>query len=135
MANKATRFNRRMSMASAVFAIILLGCVFGMLYFSFQNVKEKDKIIPNMYSLRFDSGFCDSVTVAINDSVVFTGIANDTLFIGADGNNVQNMIMVEDKTESLSLNQDLPQEPSAVVISKNKKLEIQTMKILAPGTN
>lgn len=133
MSNRATRFNRRMSAASAVFAIILLGCVFGMLYYSFQNQKQTDKTIPNMYSVRFDTGFADSVTVAINDSVVFEGIANDTLFVGADGNNMQNMISIDDHSIGKSLNQDLPAEPSAVIISGKEKIKIETQRIMAPG--
>lgn len=132
MANRATRFNRKMTMASAVFAIILLGCVFGMLYFAFQNVKEKDKVIKNLYSLRFDQGFTDSLTIAVNDSVVFSGIASDTLFMGIDGYNRQNMISIEDHSDGQSLNADLPFEPSAVIVSKKDKLSIETMKIMAP---
>ncbi len=122
-----------MTAASAVFAIILLGCVFGMLYYSFQNRKQTDKIIPNMYSVRFDNGFADSVTVAINDSVVFDGIASDTLFVGADGNNIQNMISVDDHSIGKSLNQDLPVEPSAIIISGKESIKIDTQRIMAPG--
>jgi hypothetical protein len=134
MSNKATRFNRKMSMASAVFAIILLGCVFGMLYYSFQNVKEKSKTIKNLYSIRFDKGLNDSLSVAVNDSVVFTGITNDTVFVAADGDNKQNMISIEDFTTKQSLNSDLPAERSAVVISGNNgKLAVETMKVMGPG--
>jgi len=134
MSNKATRFNRKMTMASAVFAIILLGCVFGMLYYSFQNVKEKSKTIKNLYSIRFDKGLNDSLTVAVNDSVVFSGISNDTLFVTADGDNKQNMISVEDFTTKQSLNSNLPAERSAVIIScNNGKLAVETMKVMGPG--
>ncbi len=132
MSNRATRFNRKMTMASAVFAIILLGCVFGMLYYSFQNVREKDKKIPNLYSIRFDAGFTDSVSVAVNDSVVFTGMPTDTTFVGADGNNKQNMLSVEDFTTNETAHFDLPLEPSAVVVDHDKKLTIQTFKIMTP---
>jgi len=134
MSNKATRFNRKMTMASAVFAIILLGCVFGMLYYSFQNVKEKSKTIKNLYSIRFDKGLNDSLSVAVNDSVVFSGISNDSLFVTADGDNKQNMISVEDFTTKQSLNSNLPAERSAVIIScNNGKLAVETMKVMGPG--
>ena len=134
MSNKATRFNRKMTMASAVFAIILLGCVFGMLYYSFQNVKDKSKTIKNLYSIRFDKGLTDSLSVAVNDSVVFTGITNDTVFVAADGDNKQNMISVEDFTTKQSLNSNLPAERSAVIIScNNGKLAVETMKVMGPG--
>jgi len=132
VANRATRFNRKMTMASAVFAIILLGCVFGMLYFAFQNVKEKDRVINNLYSLRFDQGFTDSLTIAVNDSVVFEGIASDTIFMGVDGYNRQNMISIEDHTDGQTLNADLPLEPSAIIVAKKEKLSIETIKIMAP---
>ena len=122
-----------MTAASAVFAIILLGCVFGMLYYSFQNQKQKDKTIPNMYNVRFDADFTDSVTVAVNDSVVYEGTANDTIFVGADGNNIQNMISVDDHSIGKSLNQDLPVEPSAIIISGKENIKIETQRIMAPG--
>ena len=123
-----------MTMASAVFAIILLGCVFGMLYYAFQNVKDNTKTIKNLYSIRFDKDFNDSVAVAVNDSVVFAGITNDTLFVAADGNNKQNMLSIEDFTNKQTLNSDLPAERSAVIISNNNgKLSVETMKVMGPG--
>lgn len=38
---KATKFNRRMMWGMMAMAVILLGTVFGMYYWSMQNVKDK----------------------------------------------------------------------------------------------
>lgn len=130
--SKASRFNRQMMTGMGFFAIILFGCVFAMLYYSFQNVSDK-RVVKDYYAIAFDKSICnDSVTIAVNDSVIFSGIATDTAFIRADGNTEQNMLSVTDITNSKTLNTDLPLEPSSVRIFNDTKLRIETSKILAP---
>lgn len=130
--SKASRFNRQMMTGMGFFAIILFGCVFAMLYYSFQNVSDK-RIINDYYAITFDNSICnDSVAVAVNDSILFSGIAADSVFIRADGNTEQNMLSVTDLTDSCTLNTDLPLEPSSVRIFNDGKLRIETTKVLAP---
>ncbi len=131
MSRKAAKFNKQMMSGVAVFAVLLLGCVFGMLYYSFRNVEDK-RVINNLYSVRFEKGMTDSVEVAVNDSVLFKGIANDTVFLRANGNPSQNMISVNDITTGETCNQNLPVEPTSVVVSRKEKLKVDVAKVMAP---
>ena len=131
MSKKAAKFNRQMMGGMGVFAILLLGCVFGMLYYSFRNVEDK-QVINNLYGVRFVKGMNDSVEVAVNDSVLFRGIAHDTLFLKGNGNTRQNMITVSDLTTGETVNENLPVEPTSVIVSRDKKLKIETTKVMAP---
>lgn len=131
ISSKAAKFNRQMMGGMAIFAVLLLGCVFGMLYYSFRNVEDK-RVIKNLYSVRFDKGLKDSVEVAVNDSVLFKGIANDTLFLSANGSPSQNMISVSDITTGETCNENLAVEPTMVVVSRNDKLKIEAVKVMAP---
>ena len=129
--SKASRFNRQMMTGMGFFAIILLGCVFGMLYYSFQNVSDT-RIVKDYYGLTFDKSIHnDSVSVAVNDSVLFEGIASDTVFVRSDGNMEQNMLSVTDLTTSQTLNADLPLEPSSILVYKDSRIRIKTTKVLA----
>ena len=129
--SKATQFNRRMMSGMAVFAVILLACVFTMLYFSFQNVEDKH-VVKNLYSIRFAPGLTDSLEVAVNDSVYFRGLVSDTLMVGADGSAGQNMLSVSDLTTGETYNLDLPFEPTMAVVSRIDRLSVETTKMMAP---
>lgn len=129
--SKATKFNRQMMSGMAVFAIILLACVFSMLYFSFQNVEDKH-VVKNLYSIRFAPGLTDSMEVVVNDSVLFTGTVSDTLMVSGDGIAGQNMLSVSDLTSGETFNIDLPMEPTMAVVSKDDKLKVETTKMMAP---
>lgn len=131
ISSKAAKFNKQMMGGMAIFAVLLLGCVFGMLYYSFRNVEDK-RVIKNLYSVRFDKGMTDSVEVAVNDSVLFKGIASDTLFLSANGNPSQNMISVSDITTGETCNENLAVEPTMVVVSRKDKLKIKATKVMAP---
>lgn len=131
MSKKAARFNRQMMSGMAVFAILLLGCVFGMLYYSFRNVEDK-RTIKNLYSVRFDKEMTDSVEVALNDSVLFKGVASDSLFLRGNGNTSQNMISVHDLTTGETCNENLPVEPTSVLVSRKDKLKVTSTKVMAP---
>lgn len=131
MSKKAARFNRQMMSGMAVFAILLLACVFGMLYYSFRNMDDR-RVIANLYAVRFATGMTDSVEVAVNDSVLFKGVASDTLFLQGNGNPTQNMISVSDLTTGETCNENLPVEPTAVVISADDGLKVSTAKVMAP---
>lgn len=114
-----------------VFAVLLLGCVFGMLYYSFRNVEDK-RTIKDLYGVRFEKGMTDSVEVAVNDSVLFSGVANDTLFLHGNGNTSQNMISVSDLTTGETVNENLPVEPTSVLVSRNDRLKMTVTKVMAP---
>lgn len=129
--SKATKFNRHMMGGMAVFAILLLAMVFGMLYYSFQNHEDK-RVIKNMYNIRFASETPDSFAVSVNDSLIFNGVPSDTLFLDADGFPSQNMISVSDLKSGKTVNQNLPVEPTSVIINTEGQLSITTMRILAP---
>lgn len=129
--SKATKFNRQMMSGMAVFAIILLACVFSMLYFSFQNVEDKH-VVKNLYSIRFAPGLTDSMEVVVNDSVLFTGTVSDTLMVSGDGIAGQNMLSVSDLTSGETFNIDLPMEPTMAMVSKDDKLKVETTKMMAP---
>ena len=131
VSSKAAKFNKQMMGGMAIFAVLLLGCVFGMLYYSFRNVEDK-RVIKNLYSVRFDKGMTDSVEVAVNDSVLFKGIASDTLFLSANGSPSQNMISVSDITTGETCNENLAVEPTMVVVSRNDKLKVEAVKVMAP---
>ena len=131
MSRKAAKFNKQMMSGMAVFAVLLLGCVFGMLYYSFRNVEDK-RVISNLYSVRFEKGMTDSVEVVVNDSVLFKGIANDTVFLRANGIPSQNMISISDITTGETCNQNLPVEPTSVVVSRKEKLTVEVAKVMAP---
>ena len=60
ISSKAAKFNKQMMGGMAIFAVLLLGGVVGMLYYSFRNVEDK-RVIKNLYSVRFDKGMTDSV--------------------------------------------------------------------------
>ena len=129
MSKKAAKFNRQMMSGMAVFAILLLACVFGLLYYSFQNVEDK-RVIVNLYGVRFAQGMTDSVEIAINDSVLFKGVASDSLFLRGNGNPKQNMISVNDITTGETQNVNLPLETTVVTVSRKDKLHIKTDKVM-----
>ena len=119
--SKATRFNRQMLAGTGIFAIILLACVFGMLYYSFQN-HEDTRPVSNLYSIQFAKGFSDSVKVVVNDS----------LLIAADGDPRQNMISVSDITSGETFNKDLPVEPTVVRVGNEGGLNVETSRMMSP---
>ncbi len=116
----------------AVFAVLLLGCVFGLLYYSFRNVEDK-RVIKDLYGVRFEKGMTDSVEVAVNDSVLFCGAANDTLFLRGNGNAVQNMLSVHDLTTGETVNENLPVEPTSVIVSPKEKLKVNRIRVMSPA--
>ena len=116
---------------TGIFAIILLACVFGMLYYSFQN-HEDTRPVSNLYSIQFAKGFSDSVKVVVNDSVLFCGKASDSLLIAADGDPRQNMISVSDITIGETFNKDLPVEPTVVRVGNEGGLNVETSRMMSP---
>ena len=63
--NKATRLNRYMMFGTLFLGILVLGCVFGFLYFALFN-KESNPFVQQPQQ----EGMADSIMLIVNDSTL-----------------------------------------------------------------
>lgn len=116
--NKATRLNKTMLFGTVIMGIIVLGCVFGMLYLSFDKTMYADSS-SERYSITFgEQALGDSMAISLNGTLLFSGTASSDTVISADVSPEQNMLSVSDLSDNESLNSDIPCEPVKIVVNK-----------------
>jgi len=121
--NRASRSNMAFLKITMALGILLLVVVSLLWYLAFKNSKSTEGYaIYYSYSIGFsDSMEGDSVSVVVNDSVVYDGIvenANETV-CKAGGNNAGNMITAHDYSSDKTYNSNLPFNDAKITISKD----------------
>ena len=121
--NKAARTNKNFLTATMLLAIVVLGSVSILWYVAFSNEKEKkDLIEKEKYEIHINSTLIgDSIGIMLNGSTLFFGTitTSDTLVKRNNGNPTGNMISVADAKTGNTINEDLPDNPSVIDISKD----------------
>lgn len=118
--SKASRLNKAMMFGMIIMAIIVFGCVFAMLYLSYDNTEEQSEK-QDLYSISFDESLNgDSIIISINDSIVFHDIATNDTTVSASGYSEQNMISISDISDGTTINENLPTESLSLDINKNE---------------
>ncbi|MCM1311983.1 MAG: hypothetical protein NC206_02975 [Bacteroides sp.] len=129
--SKASKINRGLLFGMMFLAVIVFGCVFAMLYVSFEKTDIEARV-TSFYEVSISRDFGgDSLLVFINDSMVFTGtvpsgMEKDTvLHAGGSVGEIQ-MMSVADLSTGESLNENLPKEPSKIFVEKPEGISIRT---------
>ena len=121
--NKAARTNKNFLTATMLLAIVVLGSVSILWYVAFSNEKEKKGLIEKeKYEIHINSTLIgDSIGIMLNGSTLFFGTItpSDTLAKRNNGNPTGNMISVADARTGNTINEDLPDNPSVIDISKD----------------
>lgn len=121
--NKATRTNKNFLTATMLLAIVVLGSVSILWYVAFSNEKENKGLIEKeKYEIHISSTLIgDSIGIMLNGSTLFFGTItpSDTLVMRNNGNSTGNMISVADAKTGNTINEDLPDNPSVINISKD----------------
>jgi hypothetical protein len=121
--NKAARTNKNFLTATMLLAIVVLGSVSILWYVAFSNEKEKkDLIEKEKYEIHINSTLIgDSIGIMLNGSTLFFGTitSSDTQVKRNNGNPTGNMISVADAKTGNTINEDLPDNPSVIDISKD----------------
>lgn len=121
--NKAARTNKNFLTATMLLAIVVLGSVSILWYVAFSNEKENKGLIEKeKYEIHISSTLIgDSIGIMLNGSTLFFGTItpSDTLVKRNNGNSTGNMISVADAKTGNTINEDLPDNPSVIDISKD----------------
>lgn len=121
--NKAARTNKNFLTATMLLAIVVLGSVSILWYVAFSNEKENKGLIEKeKYEIHISSTLIgDSIGIMLNGSTLFFGTitSSDTLVKRNNGNPTGNMISVADAKTGNTINEDLPDNPSVIDISKD----------------
>lgn len=121
--NKAARTNKNFLTATMLLAIVVLGSVSILWYVAFCNEKEKKGLIEKeKYEIHISRTLIgDSIGIMLNGSTLFFGTitSSDTLVKRNNGNPTGNMISVADAKTGNTINEDLPDNPSVIDISKD----------------
>lgn len=121
--NKAARTNKNFLTATMLLAIVVLGSVSILWYVAFSNEKEKKGLIEKeKYEIHISRTLIgDSIGIMLNGSTLFFGTitSSDTLVKRNNGNPTGNMISVADAKTGNTINEDLPDNPSVIDISKD----------------
>lgn len=121
--NKAARTNKNFLTATMLLAIVVLGSVSILWYVAFSNEKENKGLIEKeKYEIHISSTLIgDSIGIMLNGSTLFFGTitSSDTLVKRNNGNSTGNMISVADAKTGNTINEDLPDNPSVIDISKD----------------
>lgn len=120
---RASRQNKNFLAVTMVIGFILLLAVITLWTIAFNNEKAK-KALQNRdkYTVAFDNTLAgDSIFVAINDSLAYAGrvSVDDTTKISLKGNDVFNMLSIADAVTGKTVNENLPEEPSALIVGKD----------------
>ncbi len=120
---RASRQNKNFLAVTMVIGFILLLAVITLWTIAFNNEKAK-KALQNRdkYTVAFDNTLAgDSIFVAINDSLAYAGrvSVDDTTKISLKGNDVFNMLSIADALTGKTTNENLPDEPSDLIIGKD----------------
>lgn len=121
--NKAARTNKNFLTATMLLAIVVLGSVSILWYVAFSNEKENKGLIEKeKYEIHISRTLIgDSIGIMLNGSTLFFGTitSSDTLVKRNNGNPTGNMISVADAKTGYTINEDLPDNPSVIDISKD----------------
>lgn len=121
--NKAARTNKNFLTATMLLAIVVLGSVSILWYVAFSNEKENKGLIEKeKYEIHISRTLIgDSIGIMLNGSTLFFGTitSSDTLVKRNNGNPTGNMISVADAKTGNTINEDLPDNPSVIDISKD----------------
>lgn len=121
--NKAARTNKNFLTATMLLAIVVLGSVSILWYVAFSNEKENKGLIEKeKYEIHISRTLIgDSIGIMLNGSTLFFGTitSSDTLVKRNNGNSTGNMISVADAKTGNTINEDLPDNPSVIDISKD----------------
>lgn len=121
--NKAARTNKNFLTATMLLAIVILGSVSILWYVAFSNEKENKGLIEKeKYEIHISRTLIgDSIGIMLNGSTLFFGTitSSDTLVKRNNGNPTGNMISVADAKTGNTINEDLPDNPSVIDISKD----------------
>lgn len=121
--NKAARTNKNFLTATMLLAIVVLGSVSILWYVAFSNEKgNKGLIEKEKYEIHISRTLIgDSIGIMLNGSTLFFGTitSSDTLVKRNNGNPTGNMISVADAKTGNTINEDLPDNPSVIDISKD----------------
>lgn len=121
--NKAARTNKNFLTATMLLAIVVLGSVSILWYVAFSNEKGKKGLIEKeKYEIHISRTLIgDSIGIMLNGSTLFFGTitSSDTLVKRNNGNPAGNMISVADAKTGNTINEDLPDNPSVIDISKD----------------
>lgn len=126
--NKASRMNKNFLTATMLLAIVVLGSVGILWYLAFSNEKNKQTIVEKeKYDIYLSSSLIgDSIGIMLNGNTYFHGVVTpmDTTVKRSNGNPEGNMISVADIKTGHTINQDIPDGPSVVSISKDSAGEL-----------
>lgn len=129
--SKASKVNSRLLYGMMFLAVVVFGCVFVLLYMSYQKTDETE-CRADFYDIYVSSAFNgDSIAVYVDDSILFMGLVStsDDIVLHAEGRKNENsMISVEDVAAEETCNENLPQEPSRIFIEKINGISIRAEK-------
>lgn len=120
---RASRQNKNFLAVTMVIGFILLLAVITLWTIAFNNEQAK-KALQNRdkYTVMFDNSLAgDTICIAINDSLAYAGrvSVDDTTKISLKGNDVFNMLSIADALTGKTTNENLPDEPSDLIIGKD----------------
>lgn len=121
--SRASRQNKNFLAVTMVIGFILLLAVITLWTIAFNNEKAKNALkTRDKYTVMFDSSLAgDTICIAINDSLAYSGRVSldDTTKVNLKGNDVYNMLSIADAVTGKTVNENLPEEPSALIVGKD----------------
>ena len=106
-----------------VIGFILLLAVITLWTIAFNNEKAKNALkTRDKYTVMFDNSLAgDTICIAINDSLAYSGRVglDDTTKVNLKGNDVYNMLSIADAVTGKTVNVNLPEEPSQIILGKD----------------
>lgn len=121
--SRASRQNRNFLAVTMVIGFILLLAVITLWTIAFNNEKAKNALkTRDKYTVMFDNSLAgDTICIAINDSLAYSGRVglDDTTKVNLKGNDVYNMLSIADAVTGKTVNVNLPEEPSQIILGKD----------------
>lgn len=121
--SRASRQNKNFLAVTMVIGFILLLAVITLWTIAFNNEKAKNALkTRDKYTVMFDNSLAgDTICIAINDSLAYSGRVgiNDTTVVNLKGNDAFNMLSIADAVTGKTVNENLPEDPSALIVGKD----------------
>lgn len=121
--SRASRQNKNFLAVTMVIGFILLLAVITLWTIAFNNEKAKNALkTRDKYTVMFDNSLAgDTICIAINDSLAYSGRVglDDTTKVNLKGNDVYNMLSIADAVTGKTVNVNLPEEPSQIILGKD----------------
>ena len=121
--SRASRQNKNFLAVTMAIGFILLLAVITLWTIAFNNEQAKNALkTRDKYTVMFDNSLAgDTICIAINDSLAYSGRVsiNDTTLVNLKANDAFNMLSIADAVTGKTVNENLPEEPSALIVGKD----------------